>query len=116
MVHRNKMSPAQRAKQFMPFAALKGFEDALYNTEREKSRIPKPEISEDDANAINSTLLTLSRYDSISITIYEDGYILHLTGAVNWIDYTFKYLLLDFKQIHFKNILFVQIAFTNESP
>lgn len=35
MGNRPKMSPADRAKQFMPFAALKGYEEALREKERE---------------------------------------------------------------------------------
>lgn len=34
MIH-GKMSPADRAKQFMPFAALKGYEEALRKKEAE---------------------------------------------------------------------------------
>ena len=36
MADRAKMSREDRAKQFMPFAALKGYEDAL--REREKNK------------------------------------------------------------------------------
>lgn len=109
MVHRNKMSPTQRAKQFMPFAALKGFEEALCNTERENRWIPRPEMSEDDSEQINIALNSLKRYSKASVSIYEDGEILYLSGIVNWIDADFKYLLLDFRQIDFKNILSVHI-------
>ena len=35
MVNRVKMSRKDRAKQFMPFAALKGYEEALREKERE---------------------------------------------------------------------------------
>ena len=35
MGNRPKMSPADRAKQFMPFAALKGYEEALREKELE---------------------------------------------------------------------------------
>lgn len=35
MAERQKMSAAKRAKQFMPFAALKGFEEALEEAETE---------------------------------------------------------------------------------
>ena len=35
MGNRIKMSPAERAKQFMPFAALKGYEEALRAKEKE---------------------------------------------------------------------------------
>ena len=37
------MTPAERAKQFMPFAALKGYEEALRKVEREhEERMKKP--------------------------------------------------------------------------
>lgn len=35
MTQRVKMSREERAKQFMPFAALKGYEEALREKERE---------------------------------------------------------------------------------
>jgi len=39
------MSREDRAKQFMPFAALKGYEEAL--RAKEKIVVPKVELSED---------------------------------------------------------------------
>lgn len=36
---RTKMSPQERAKQFMPFAALKGYEEALRKVEEEVERV-----------------------------------------------------------------------------
>ncbi len=37
------MTPAERAKQFMPFAALKGYEEALRKVEREhEERMTRP--------------------------------------------------------------------------
>lgn len=43
---RPKMSPADRAKQFMPFAALKGYEEALREKEREVEEKMKNEPGE----------------------------------------------------------------------
>lgn len=40
---REKMDPADRAKQFMPFDALKGFREALEEKEREIGSIEKME-------------------------------------------------------------------------
>lgn len=45
MAYRAKMSREERAKQFMPFAALKGYPDAL--RKKEKIVVPKMELSED---------------------------------------------------------------------
>ena len=42
---RTKMSREERAKQFMPFAALKGYPEALQK--KEKIVVPKVELSED---------------------------------------------------------------------
>lgn len=48
-----KMSPEDRAKQFMPFAALKGYEEALRRAEIENEKMAerKPEPFPDDLNA-----------------------------------------------------------------
>ncbi len=35
MIQKTKMSREERAKQFVPFAALKGYEEALREKERE---------------------------------------------------------------------------------
>ena len=45
MASRAKMSQADRAKQFMPFSALKGFEEAL--REKEKLVVEKICLSEE---------------------------------------------------------------------
>lgn len=50
MGNRMKMSPAERAKQFMPFAALKGYEEAL--RAKEKVVVPKMELSSDTAMTV----------------------------------------------------------------
>jgi len=46
-----KMTPEERAKQFMPFAALKGYEEALRakEIEIEASHAEEKEIIEDDS-------------------------------------------------------------------
>ncbi|MBR4966213.1 MAG: hypothetical protein IKY53_06935 [Lachnospiraceae bacterium] len=49
MAERQKMSAAKRAKQFMPFAALKGFEEALEKAETEMAeQADSPEIRKEE--------------------------------------------------------------------
>lgn len=49
MTERPKMSREERAKQFMPFAALKGYEEALREKEREVAgREKKEQLSEEE--------------------------------------------------------------------
>ena len=47
MAERQKMSAAKRAKQFMPFAALKGFEEALEMAEAEAEGWQYPDGSDE---------------------------------------------------------------------
>lgn len=51
MVNRSKMSRADRAKQFMPFAALKGYHEALRR--KEKVVVPTAEVSEEYAEVLD---------------------------------------------------------------
>ena len=51
MANRPKMSREERAKQFMPFAALKGYPEAL--REKEKIVVPRAEVSEEYAEVFD---------------------------------------------------------------
>ena len=51
------MDRSARAKQFMPFASLKGYGDLVRS--REAVLIPKPELSEEKRAALDHTLLLL---------------------------------------------------------
>ena len=54
---KGKMSRLQRAKQFMPFAALKGFETLLAAVARPKEM--RVELSEDQLEELNRTIQSL---------------------------------------------------------
>ena len=52
------MNRQDRAKQFMPFAALKGYEEAL--RQRENSPHPRITMGEDQAEELDRKLRSLS--------------------------------------------------------
>ena len=54
MAEKTKMPASQRAKQFAPFAALKGFEDAIER--KEKVFLPRPEFSEEMSQKLDNAL------------------------------------------------------------
>lgn len=54
-----RMSPSERAAQFMPFAALTGFGALVEDTVREKA--PRPELSEGEVEQLNLKLNRLAR-------------------------------------------------------
>ena len=55
---KHRMSRLQRAKQFMPFAALKGFETLLAAVARPKEA--RVELSEDQLEELNRTIQSLA--------------------------------------------------------
>ena len=85
------MSANDRARQFLPFDALKGLREALRLKEYEHERIAKRDIDEDRIKKISNTLSSIVKGDYVYITYYHDGHYLHDEGNVK-IDYN-KYLL-----------------------
>lgn len=69
---RPKMSPAERAKQFMPFDAVKGLREALLRKEAELLYTDRQELSEEAAAALNETLGALRAGNRVLVTYYED--------------------------------------------
>lgn len=77
---RPKMTISNRAKQFAPFDALKGFREAL--KEKEKIKIDKKELSEERAKEINELLKNVKEGMLTTIVYYLDGEYIQLTGIV----------------------------------
>ena len=87
---RQKMDRALRAKQFMPFAALKGYEAAL----RQKERVVHPPVllGEDAQAELDRLLRQLRPGDRVTAVYYQAGDYLERTGLVSRIDADAKLL------------------------
>ena len=101
---RAPMPRSRRAKQFMPFDALRGLKEAIAAKERviEPRRYP----SEDAIAEINATLLGLHKGQIITVVyygIYEQVY-LHLTGPVTKVDSYWQNLQVGNTTIEFPEI------------
>lgn len=67
-------SYAGRAKQFLPYASLRGYDKIVEEKNRVKS--PRRELGEDGAEELSRTLLSLSRGARASLTYYNvDAYV-----------------------------------------
>lgn len=84
MAYRVKMDISNRAKQFAPFAALKGFEEALRL--KEKITVEKVELTEEMMEEINSILLRIQLKDVVTVVYYDKEEYLQVTGMVSKID------------------------------
>ena len=73
----SKMSREERAKQFMPFAALKGYPDALRR--KEKVVLPKGELSEDYQEELDRKLRQVHKNDIITVVYFCQNEYIKLT-------------------------------------
>ena len=97
-----RMKRADRAKQFAPFAALKGYEEAIHRQERQVS--PRKLLSESRKEELDWLLRQIQPGDTVRGGYYAaDGYET-VTGTVARIDSTFHCLLIDGKKIAFDSI------------
>lgn len=104
---RKKMPIEQRAKQFMPFAALKGLPEALAG--KEKVIVPKAELSEEMAMELDMKLHQLKKGRIAGVVYFAEGEYLKKTGVVARIDETARYLQIVDTKISFDDILDVEV-------
>lgn len=102
-----KMDKANRAKQFMPFDALTGFRETL--RERERIRVDKKELSEEQKEEINYKLLGLKKLDVVTVEYFDSDEYVQATGVVTKIDVNNKVLKLVETSIFFDNIYDLQL-------
>lgn len=108
MAYRAKMDRAQRAKQFMPFAALKGYEDAL--RAKEKVVVSKQELTEEQEEELNRQLLQIQKRDMITVVYFEKDEYLKVTGMVSRIDRSAQILQVVNTKIEFTNIAEIYLS------
>ena len=81
------MPASQRAKQFMPFAAVKGLEKAIAEQENLLDRIEQVELGEEQVQKINEELNLLKKGYMVSVRFYNNGRSQTLEGIVEQIDF-----------------------------
>lgn len=92
-----------RAKQFLPFDALKGFTEALL--EIEKNRDTKKDLFIDITQKINQQLLKLKKGTFLTIKYYYKTEYIETSGTITKIDFTNKYIHILNSKILFDDIL-----------
>lgn len=99
---RPKMDRENRAKQFMPFDALKGLREAL--VQKERIIVPKRELSKDQEEELERKLCRLQRNDVVRAEYFQDGEYVQVTGVVVEIDLTGRELRLVNTRIPFEDL------------
>ena len=108
-----KMSRAERARQFMPFAALRGFEELI--REQTKEIAPTRELSEEQAARLSARLSRLERGMIVEVVYYaQDGYVT-LHGMVSDVDLPMRTLTVIKTKIPIDDLADLRIEDPNES-
>lgn len=96
--------------KWQPFNSVINNKTMLNSILKEKRKIKKPELSDDEIEKLEDKLI-VSYYThiSISITYYQDGYLLKTTSKIIKIDQIYKKVYLD----NHKILLFKQIVAIN---
>lgn len=104
---RGGMSRQERAKQFMPFAALKGYEDAL--RKKEKVTVPKAQLCPERQEELDRILRQIRRNDMVTAMYFQEGEYVRLTGMVSRIDGTARILKIVDTKIDFEDLYEVEV-------
>lgn len=104
---RGGMSRQERAKQFMPFAALKGYEDALRR--KEKVTVPKAQLCPERQEELDRILRQIQRNDMVTAVYFQEGEYVRLTGMVSRIDGTARILKIVDTKIDFEDLYEVEV-------
>ena len=103
-----KSSNVERARQFMPFAALRGFEELI---QRESaSPTPRRELSDYEAELLSKKMRRVEKGLLVRVTYYKTDSYVTLDGMVSEIDFTMRHFRVIKTVIPFDDVLDIEIT------
>ena len=88
---------APGAQMFQSFDALEGFRDII--RAQEKIVVEKRELTEDDCDQLNQTIMQIEKGMMVKVVFYEDGQFVQVEGKVAKINLDTKILQIVKKKI-----------------
>ena len=104
------MTLQERAKQFAPFDAMKGLQEALRDREERHCRVEKHDISDEDIESNSVVISKLTKGTVVHIEYYCAFHDVEKDGSITEISIPFKYLKLNGERIAFDDIYKIRIA------
>ncbi len=100
---RPKMTLLQRAKQFMPFAALKGFQEMLEETAAYKEG--RKRLSEEQLEELDRQLHSIVRGQRVSVVYYTGRRYHQVEGVLDTINPVHRTIKVQGQQISLSQII-----------
>lgn len=102
-----KISRAERARQFMPFSALRGFEELIRQQEREITA--RRELSEYEAERLSGKMRRVEKGMLVRVTYYDGDAYVTTEGMVSEVDFSLRFLRVIKRQIKLDDITDIEI-------
>lgn len=93
---------SDRARQFLPFDALKGYKELI--KEQERIKVSKKELTDDDAVYLSNVLNSLKKGMMVEVIYFENDEYIKVIGMVSRIDLVNRYIFVVKKQLLLDNI------------
>ena len=97
-----------RAKQFAPYASLRGFDEVV--KERTRVTCPRRELCDDEAEVISECLSRIERGMTVEAEYYLTDNYVKLRGRVASIDIVFRTIKIEGKTVNFDDIIAISIV------
>ena len=107
-----KMKISDRAKQFMPFASLRGFDEEV--RKKERVEIDKKSLTEEEQAELTQKVSSLKKGDLVKVVYYLFGEYKRTTGVITALDLTLKNLTVVKNKIDFEDIYSIDKVLTKE--
>lgn len=98
------MFRSERAKQFLPFDALRGLREELKKREEKFLEQDKKELTEEEIKALSDELQKATKGAEVSLTFYLRRRYVFLNGIITSINFVYKYLTVGEMKIFFDDI------------
>lgn len=98
------MTLQERAKQFQPFDAMKGLQEALRDREERHSRVERHDISDEAAERNSLVIAKLTKGVKVRLSYYHGFHDSIAEGRVDEVNICFKYIKVDGEKIFFDDI------------
>lgn len=94
---------SDRARQFAPFSALKGFHELI--KQKERVITVKKELSEDDLLILSEKMMQVKKGEMVKIVHFCEGEYVSTEGIVTDIDLVYHTITIVKRKIRFSDII-----------
>lgn len=106
----HKMPLSQRAKQFAPFDALKGFNSAIKDMESKTDEVEKITLSEDQLQQLDEILVSLKKGNEVTVRYYRNRRYVNIKGFFDRYDEYDRTIIISNQKLKMDDIAEIRVS------